>query len=93
MPVSRWPEDRAGGPVRRFVRTARRHRTIEIQAGPHTITTADPLPSDLRDILDRIDGRSGAHERVTSQVLRAGDLVACHRVLAPVIRAGSAAGS
>jgi hypothetical protein len=44
-----------------FVRTARRYRTVEIQAGAHTITAANPLPSDLRDALDRIHGHSGAH--------------------------------
>jgi len=29
-------------------------RIIEIQAGAHTITAADPLPDDLRHALDRI---------------------------------------
>jgi hypothetical protein len=38
---------------RKFVRTARRYRTIEIQAGTYTITAADPLPDDLGDALDR----------------------------------------
>ncbi len=38
-----------------------RYRTIEIQAGARTIIAADPLPGDLRDALDRIHGRSGAH--------------------------------
>jgi hypothetical protein len=45
----------------KFVRAARRYRTIEIQAGNHTVTAADPLPGDLRDILDRIHGRPHAH--------------------------------
>jgi hypothetical protein len=31
-------------------RTARRCRTIQIEAGVHTITAADPLPDDLRHI-------------------------------------------
>jgi hypothetical protein len=61
LAVGRWVEDRTGWSIRKFVRTARRYRTIEIQAGAHTITAADPLPGDLRDILDRIYGRSGAH--------------------------------
>jgi hypothetical protein len=47
--------------TRRFVRTAHRYRTIEIQAGAHTVTAADPLPADLRDALDHIHGRSDAH--------------------------------
>jgi hypothetical protein len=43
------------------VKTARRYRTIEIQAGDHAITTADPLPDDLRGALDHIHLSSGAH--------------------------------
>ncbi len=35
----------------KFVRTARRYRTIQIRAGHHTLTAEDPLPSDLRDAL------------------------------------------
>ena len=34
--------------------TARRCRTIQIQAGLHTISAADPLPDDFRQALDRI---------------------------------------
>jgi transposase len=54
LAVSRWIEDRTGWSIRKFVRTARRYRTIEIQAGPHTITAADPLPDDLREALEAI---------------------------------------
>jgi hypothetical protein len=61
LAVSRWIEQATGWSIRKFVRTARRYRTVEIQAGAHTITAADPLPDDLRDALDRIHGRSGAH--------------------------------
>ena len=52
LAVSRWIEDRTGWSIRKFVRTARRYRTIEIQAGQHTITAARPLPDDLRQALD-----------------------------------------
>jgi hypothetical protein len=61
LAASRWTENTTGWSIRRFVRTARRYKTIEIQAGAHTITAADPLPGDLRDALDHIYGRSGAH--------------------------------
>jgi hypothetical protein len=47
--------------IRRFVKTARRYRTIQIQAGQHTITAADPLPDDLRQArvtADRGEGLS-----------------------------------
>jgi hypothetical protein len=38
------------------------HRTIEIQAGDHVITAADPLPDDLRDALNEIcNARRVAH--------------------------------
>jgi hypothetical protein len=60
LAVGRFIEERTGWSVRKFVHTARRYRTIEIQAGPHTITAADPLPDDLRQVLDRIH-RAGAH--------------------------------
>lgn len=47
--------------VRKFVCTARRYRTIEIQARAYTITAADPLPNDLRDALDHVHHQAGAH--------------------------------
>jgi hypothetical protein len=59
--VSRWIEHQTGWSIRKFVKTARRYRTIEIQAGTRTITAADPLPDDLRAALDQIHGRSTAH--------------------------------
>ena len=34
--------------------TARRYRTIQIQAGAHVITAADPLPDDLTQALAAI---------------------------------------
>jgi len=43
------------------VKTARRYRTIQIQAGPHTITAADPLPDDLRQAIDHLNGQAGTH--------------------------------
>ena len=46
--VSRWVENQTGMCIRKFVKTACRYRTIEIQAEPHTITAADLLPSQLR---------------------------------------------
>ena len=61
LAVSRWLEAQTGWSIRKFVRTARRYRTIEIQAGDHTITAADPLPSDLRDALSHIHHSSSAH--------------------------------
>jgi transposase len=56
LAVSRWIENTTGWPLRKFVTTARRYRTITIQAGDHTITAAGPLPDDLRAALDAIHG-------------------------------------
>jgi Transposase DDE domain len=61
MAVSRWIENTTGWSIRRFVKTARRYRTIQIQAGTHTITAADPLPGELRNAIDAINGQAGAH--------------------------------
>jgi Transposase DDE domain len=54
LAVGRWIEHQTGWSIRKFVKTARRYRTIEIQAGNHLITAADPLPDDLRQALDAI---------------------------------------
>ena len=42
LDVSRWIEAQTGWSTRKFVRTARRHWVIEIQADGHCITAADP---------------------------------------------------
>jgi len=58
LAVSRWIEAQTGWSVRKFVRTARRYRTIQIQAGSRTITAADPVPDDLRQALEAINRTS-----------------------------------
>jgi Transposase DDE domain len=55
LAVSRWIEHQTGWSIRKFVKSARRYRTIEIQAGDHIITAADTLPADLRDALNKIN--------------------------------------
>jgi hypothetical protein len=59
LAVSRWIENTTGWSIRRFVKTARRYRTIQIQAGDQVITAADPLPDDLRDALNAITSARG----------------------------------
>jgi transposase len=61
LAVSRWIEHQTGWSIRRFVKTARRYRTIQIQAGSQTITAADPVPAGLRQALDQIHGPASAH--------------------------------
>ena len=53
--ISHWIERHTDWSICKFVKTARRYRTIQIQAGTHTITAADPLPADLRQALDTIN--------------------------------------
>ncbi len=54
MAVSHYIEAQSGWSIKKFVRTARRYRTVKIQAGNQTLTAADPLPDDLRAALIRI---------------------------------------
>jgi len=55
LAVSRWVEHRTGWSIRKFVKTARRYRTVKIKAGQRLITAADPVPEDLRQALDAIN--------------------------------------
>lgn len=43
-----------GWTIKRFVRTARRYRTVTIRAGSHTLTAAEPPPADLAEALAKI---------------------------------------
>lgn len=54
MAVSHWIEHQTGWSIKKFVRTARRYRTVNIQAGNHTLTAAEPPPPDLAEILAKI---------------------------------------
>ena len=60
LAVSHWLEHQTGWSIKKFVRTARRFRTVKIQAGRQTLTAAEPLPDDLAEALTKIRG-SGAH--------------------------------
>jgi Transposase DDE domain len=61
LAVSRWIEDTTGWSIKKFIKTVRRYHTIHIQAGEHVITAADPLPDDIRHILEAIKTRAAAH--------------------------------
>jgi transposase len=61
LAVSHWVEHRTGWSIKKFVRTARRYRTVKIRAKGHTLTAADPLPDDLRNTLTEISAPGGAH--------------------------------
>ncbi len=59
LAVTRIVEARTGWSIKKFVTTAHRYRTIEIQAAGQTITAADALPDDLaqaiRDLAPNVD--------------------------------------
>ncbi|GLP79737.1 hypothetical protein TUM20984_11570 [Mycobacterium antarcticum] len=60
MAVSHYIEIQTGWSIKKFVRTARRYRTVKINAGGQILTAADPLPDDLRNALINIR-TDGAH--------------------------------
>ena len=57
MAVSHYIEHQTGCSIKKFVRTARRYRTVKIKAGRQILTAADPLPDDLREAIARISGQ------------------------------------
>ena len=54
MAVSHWIEHQTGWSIKKFVRSARRYRTVTIQAGNHTLTAAEPPPADLAEALAKV---------------------------------------
>jgi hypothetical protein len=62
LAVTRLIEDRTGRSIKKFVRAARRYRTVQIRAGHHTRTDEDPLPprSPRRTRPHQV-GKRGAH--------------------------------
>jgi hypothetical protein len=54
LAVTRYIEAATDWSIKRFVRTARRYRTVRIRVGQHTVTAEDRLPADLRDALAQI---------------------------------------
>jgi hypothetical protein len=51
LAVTRFIEDRTSWSIKKFVRTARRYRTVQIRAGRQILTAEDSLPDDLRQAL------------------------------------------
>jgi hypothetical protein len=62
LAVGRLVEQHTGWSIRRFVRTARRYRTVQIRAGQQLITAADPLPAELGDALTKINRIGRGHK-------------------------------
>jgi hypothetical protein len=62
--------------------TARRYRTIEIQADAHTIAGAGPLPADLHDALT-----TSTDVQVRNSVSQVGNTSTMNRRLRPAVSA------
>ncbi|WP_448221761.1 IS1634 family transposase [Gordonia iterans] len=56
LAITRTLETRTGWSTKKFVTTARRYRTIEIQAGGQTLTAANPLDPELALTLVALEG-------------------------------------
>ena len=56
LAVSHFIETQTGWSIKKFVRSARRYRTVTIQAGQQTLTAAEAPPDDLAEALARIRG-------------------------------------
>lgn len=56
LAVARRLEALTGWSLKKFITTARRHKTITIRAGNHEFTAADPIPDDLQAALNAIHG-------------------------------------
>ena len=54
LAVARWLESTTGVSIKALVKTLRRHRTIDIQAGDTIVTAENPLPDDAQAWLDAI---------------------------------------
>ena len=59
--LGHWIERQTGWSIKKFVRTARRYRTVQIRAGQLILTDADPLPENLRDALTKTTSPDSAH--------------------------------
>ena len=81
MTVSHYIETQTGWSIKKFVRTARRYRTVTIQAGNQTLTAAEPPPPDRAEILTKIHGE-GAQVEQRGQMLK--DII--YVLLSPLIR-------
>ncbi len=57
LAVSHYIEHQTSWTIKKFVRTARRYRTVRIKAGRQILTAADPLSDDLHNALAKIDDR------------------------------------
>ena len=68
LAVSHWLETRTGWTIKHLIRELRRYRQVTIQAGGHTLIAEDPIPDDIRHVLDKIHPES-AHQIGPTRVI------------------------
>jgi transposase len=61
LAVARWLERETGWSIKKLITALRRYHTIDIQAGDQIVTAEDPLPDDIRAVLDLLHGRKQPH--------------------------------
>ena len=61
LAVTRWLERQTGWSTKKLITALRRYHTIDIQAGDQIVTAEDPLPDDIRAVLDLLHGREQPH--------------------------------
>ena len=70
LAVSHWIETRTGWSIKKFVRTARRYRTVTIRAGRHTLTAAELVPTTSQKHSPR-----STHPKVRTSLIRTNGFV------------------
>ena len=61
LTIARHLETVTGTPLKHLIRSLRRYRTIEIQAGDHIITAENPLPPEIQTWLAAIHNKPPVH--------------------------------
>jgi hypothetical protein len=61
LAVTRWLERQTGWSIKKLITALRRYHTIDIQAGDQIVTAENPLPDDIRAVLDRLHDRQQPH--------------------------------
>lgn len=61
LAVGRYIESATGWSIKKFVKTARRYRTVTLNVNGHTATAADPIPDELKTAIQQIEKNSFGH--------------------------------
>lgn len=67
MAAGPYVEHQTAWSIKKFVRTARRYRTVKVRAGRKILTAADPLADDLRQAITKIGGQPEHEDEPTRE--------------------------